>query len=446
MKALLICPGERTEVPALAESAPLSNLPILGKSLIEYWLEHLVSQGAKEVCVLATDRPEQVRSLVGTGARWGLRIEVIPQIRELTAAEARQKYRVPRSTADWLAAPADATVMNHLPGYPEFPLFTSYGDWMGAQQAFMPHAKTPHRLGIREIKPGVWAGLHARIAPEAELHAPCWIGDEVFIGAHAVVGPQAVIERRALVESGAIVSHSVVGEETFVGKFIELHDSIAFGNTLTNWKLNSSVRIADAFLLCSLTRRRSGFKRPGLAGRAAALLLFLLTFPFALLVMTRSAFRGLPFFNSKAAVRPRTAPAALLPDERIIYHELADTRGWLVRWPQLWGIVRGDFTWVGNRPLTPLQAAQLTNDFERLWLAAPLGLICLADVHGVYDAPSNDARAHASFYSVRASRRLDASIFAGAMFRFVFGFPYSRVRDAVLRGYHSLVENQRKAT
>ena len=49
MKALLICPAEREGVSALMESGPLSNLPILGKSLIEYWLEHLAGLGATDV-------------------------------------------------------------------------------------------------------------------------------------------------------------------------------------------------------------------------------------------------------------------------------------------------------------------------------------------------------------------------------------------------------------
>src|SRR5882672_360768 len=112
MKALLICPGEREPVGALAEMAPLSLIPILGKALIEYWLEHLALRGAKEVCVLATDRPEQVRALVGDGARWGLRIEVYPELRELTPEEAREKYCAADSTS-WLPAPDDARLMDH---------------------------------------------------------------------------------------------------------------------------------------------------------------------------------------------------------------------------------------------------------------------------------------------------------------------------------------------
>ena len=67
MKALLICPAARENVAALAETAPLSNLPAFGRSLIECWLGHLSVLGAREIFVLATDRPEQVRALIGDG-------------------------------------------------------------------------------------------------------------------------------------------------------------------------------------------------------------------------------------------------------------------------------------------------------------------------------------------------------------------------------------------
>src|SRR5438132_1635125 len=185
MKALLICPADRQGVAALAESAPLCNLPVLGKSLVEYWLEHLVTLGATHVCILASDRPEQVRALVGNGARWGLSVAVHPELRELTASEARTKYRLEDPSA-WLAAPNDTQVMDHLPAAPELPLLDSYADLVAALGAWMPQAVTPERIGMHELKPGVWVGMHVHISPNAELLAPCWLGDHVYVGNDSV--------------------------------------------------------------------------------------------------------------------------------------------------------------------------------------------------------------------------------------------------------------------
>ena len=55
MRALLICPARREAVGALLEAGPLVLIPMLGKSLLEYWLEYLVERGAQTVDVLATE-------------------------------------------------------------------------------------------------------------------------------------------------------------------------------------------------------------------------------------------------------------------------------------------------------------------------------------------------------------------------------------------------------
>src|SRR6266480_5550580 len=102
MKALLICPSDRPGVSHLADAVPLSNVPILGKTLLEYWLDHLAALGAKEVLILSSDRPHLVRKLVDGGIRWGLKVDVIPERWELTVTEARAKY-VGNSDGTWLS-------------------------------------------------------------------------------------------------------------------------------------------------------------------------------------------------------------------------------------------------------------------------------------------------------------------------------------------------------
>jgi len=55
--------------------------------LVEYWLSHLAEAGAKEVLILAPDRPEQVRRVVEDGAA-GVEGRGRPESRELTVDEA----------------------------------------------------------------------------------------------------------------------------------------------------------------------------------------------------------------------------------------------------------------------------------------------------------------------------------------------------------------------
>lgn len=424
MKALLICPSDRPGAAHLADTAPLAVAPLLGKSPIEYWLDALVARGAKHVVVLASDRPHDVRSVVGDGTRWGLRLDLLPQARELTVEEARAKFR--SSEAGWLGGD-DIIVVDHLPGQPAFPLFESYAGWFAALQAFLPRAVTPDRIGAREIRPGIWVGLHAQVSPTARLQAPCWIGENALIADDATIGPGAIIEDRAIIERGATVAQSVIGPETFVGEWISVKDSLAHGSLLVNWKNASSVRVPDAFFLSTLSRGVRPTPSTGVIGRALAALAMIVSAPAALAIMLLSIVRGDSPLVLRLGVRPkRNVRSSAM--ETFAYYELAAGRNWLRRWPQFWNVVRGDLTWVGNRPLRPTQALALANDFERLWLAAPVGLVSLADAHGCSDQLSDEVCAHASYYAVNASRRLDWFVLTRGLYRALAVWPIGSAR------------------
>jgi NDP-sugar pyrophosphorylase family protein len=257
MKTVLICPSERPEVPLLSAEAPLAAASALGQGVVEYWMSHVACAGAKDVVLLAQDRPADIRKIVGNGSRWGVAAEVIAEPRELTPEDAAEKYG------------ASAWVMDRFPGVAGYPLFTSYKQWFRALEAWMPRARTPHRVGVRELFPGVWAGLHGHISREARLCAPCWIGDHVYVGPGAVVGPGAILENGAFIEPMAQITSSVIGPATFVGQYVQIENSLAWGDTQLNWQTGLQNKVSDAFLLCSLRPRRSGHKAVPLLGRVA---------------------------------------------------------------------------------------------------------------------------------------------------------------------------------
>ncbi|HTB79493.1 MAG TPA: anti-sigma factor antagonist [Opitutaceae bacterium] len=257
MKALLICPDQRPEVALLAESRPLAVVPLLGKCLVEYWIEYLVALGVREILITASDRPAQVRAMVGDGTRWGLPIAVVAESRELSAEQASEKYCAP---PDGLP-PVVVVRMDHLPGRPGQHLFESYAAWFAGLQAWMPRAQTLERIGQCEVQPGVWVGLRTRIDPAARLLAPCWLGDYVRVNGASVIGPNAILEDGVVVAAGAHVAQSVIGPATFVGAQTRVENSIAHHHTLINWTSNSCLRVPDAFWLSSL-REPSAAARP----------------------------------------------------------------------------------------------------------------------------------------------------------------------------------------
>jgi acetyltransferase-like isoleucine patch superfamily enzyme len=280
MKKVLICPSEIPAVRVLSEETPLAATPLLGQTLVEYWLSHLASSGARDVTILAHDRPDQIRGLVGDGARWGLSVEVTAESREPTAAQVLLKFgrelvapsgpvmlegvpSAPNRTytrgVQVTALPRiesngsqSATVLNHLPGQANQPLFASYANWFAALIGWTRGALTPDRVGIREVQPGIWIGLQSRVSRTAQLRPPCWLGRHVYVGAGAVVGPQAILEDGAFIEAGAELVRSWVRPNTLIGRLVRLSHSLACGDTLVHWPSGSVVRVPDPFLLYSL--------------------------------------------------------------------------------------------------------------------------------------------------------------------------------------------------
>lgn len=407
MNAVLICAAERPGLEHLESSAPVVALPVFGDGLVAHWLDHLSRRGAKQVRVLAPDRPHLIRSVVGDGSRWGLQAEVLPERGELSPQQAFEKYGAPE-TRNRVESLDHVFVADRFPGDEE-PLFTNYANLMEAAKGRLARVNARDRIGIREVRPGVWVGLRSRIHRTARLEGPCWIGENVWIGPDAVVGPNAIIEDRVFVDRAASIEQSLVLPDTYVGEVVELRNSIAWANRLINWQTGSFVLVPDDFLLSGLKRPKTVRLGANWLGRIAAILLLQVTVPFGLYALAKSSLLGLPAFRPRQAVLPF---GHQLPDDQrtITFYEMNSTNRWLKRWPQLWNVACGEFSWVGNRPLRPEQASQLKNDFEKLWLNAPIGFVSLADVELCFDRFDEQARAHSSFYATCRDWRLDLSI------------------------------------
>ena len=396
MKALVICPDRRAEVAFLARKTPLALVPVLGPSLLSHWLTTLADEGVKEVTVLASDRPDQVRAALGRGERWGLKIAVRAESTEISVSEAQKQF------------PAEKIILaDRLPALPDAPLFESYSGFFAALKLWLPLAHK-HRVGVHEIAPGIWAGLRCKVETTAKLTTPCWLGENVWVRGGARVGPDAFVEDAALVDSDAEITTSWIGPRSYVGALTQVQNSFAWADGLLNYRNGSFTEIVDDFLLGDLQGEHGFVRSSPWFGKLAALLLAVLTSPILIFAWLKNG-GSKNLFIKKRGVVP-TAVAGTQSLREMDYSELNGFCGKWRRWPQLWRIVQGDFTWVGNRPLTREQAVQLETEFEQLWLAAPVGLFSLADTFRNAEDFSDEARAHSSFYAVRASGRLDREI------------------------------------
>jgi hypothetical protein len=237
-------------------------------------------------------------------------------------------------------------------------------------------------------------------------------------GAH--IGPNVFVESHTMIDERAIVADSYVGSHTYVGQLTEIRKSFTIGNGLLNWETDSSLEIVDEFLLSDLKGRQAGKVGGSTLGRLIALLLLLTTWPMIVIAWLKNLGSGKPLFESCTAT-PAPRPAHRVNAPAIRYSRLNGFLGVWSRWPELTPIAKGQFSWIGNRPLAPADVKNLENEFEELWLDAPTGLWSLADLEKCDGQLSDEGKAHASFYAVRADAKLRRRILSDLMTRALFG-------------------------
>ena len=231
MNVILNGPSDASAVPALARKQPLVLAPFLGRSVLAWALTALASEGVRQVGLETCGHAEAIRRAVGRGEAWGLSIHFLER---------------GDSTPEFSGA--RTVTLDRLPQLPRQPLWRSYRDWQAAQLALLA-SFAPQRVGMREIAPGVFAGLRSQIAADAHLTGPCWIGDQVCVGAQAVIGADTIIEDGCYIDRGAEISQSIVGRQTYVGAFTELRNSFANENQLLQLDSGSFTTISDRLLL-----------------------------------------------------------------------------------------------------------------------------------------------------------------------------------------------------
>lgn len=257
MNILLICPNQASGIAALADSRTVATLPFLGEQFICYWMRHLASRQFTHATIITTDPVEELLDLVGDGSRWGMKVDIRSEVRELTVEEARKRHGAASGAGHWPAPPDDVVEMDHLPEMPGHKLFASYKSFFQALDLWLPRVAETKRIGLREIQPGVWVGRKTLISRTATLIAPCWIGENARIGKSAVVGPHSYLEDRVVLDENSETSNSWIAPDTFVGALTQVKDSLAWGDLLINWRTDSHTRVPDSFLMSSLADQKS---------------------------------------------------------------------------------------------------------------------------------------------------------------------------------------------
>jgi mannose-1-phosphate guanylyltransferase len=74
IKGMILAAGQGTRVRPLTKDLPKPMIPILGKPVMEYLIEHLARYGIKDIMVNVAHKHWKIENYFGNGSRWGVNI------------------------------------------------------------------------------------------------------------------------------------------------------------------------------------------------------------------------------------------------------------------------------------------------------------------------------------------------------------------------------------
>lgn len=445
------------ELQPLAERSCVALLPVVGKPVLEHALERLVAAGLRRASIAISPQAEEIRSTFGDGSRWGMRLDYV-----LTRGEAEPDDILASAplhgTEELLALRGDvlhgANLGAFLQAAGEIAGPVVYGGTGSGPVSYClhrasgrgglerlrwraePEREAPvwpvvelegavhhleslrayHRANLdaaagripeliapgRPVALGLAVGLRSRISPRSLRQGVAWIGGGCRIEPSAELHGEVVVGDGAIVDRLAILRDSVVLPDTYIGELVEVRNAIVQGNRLIRVDIDAVLSVAETFLLADLGETTLTGVLAGPLNRLLGALLIgvsLPLWPLALLAalaenprqpLRAVELRGNRLDFDEFGMRQRRCFSAW---------EWATSVPVLRYLPRLLAVASGDLRLIGTEPLTPEQAAERSEDWERLGDRAPAGLIGPTQLLLPPSAPREERLMSDAFYA-----------------------------------------------
>ena len=423
--AVLICQPEDQTSQQVDEQSPLALMPVGNKPILEHSLDMLAQNGISHVFICCANHVQVLRDRVQTGL-WDMHITCLPlgATQGVLAAVSALRSRLSDpflllpapvvSAADvrsLLKGKGPGAVADHM-GRTGLITCTrqdlSSDSLKGAATAEEIRACLGTAIHSFELDAPVWSvrsvqevwdinmhlaqgeeGLHGLIFTDKEVHAGLWqghgvqvharatvrppvrLGDNVRVEAGADVGPSAFVAKDCFVDQRAQMSHSVICDSTYVGRGLEVHQSVVVQNTLIRMPEQQVVHIPDAFLLGSTSTQGPSKVLP-VVHRAGALVALLVSTPLLLVMWALRGVEWIDVLGGRLTLELGTGQGA---PEVVSIPRFRDSTGWISRLPMLLAVVLGRLALVGIEPLDPQEAEERLTGWEWQRFTAPAGVI-----------------------------------------------------------------------
>lgn len=325
MKTLLFANRNGAELLPLTRERCVALLPIAGKPVIVHSIESLVMAALTEVIVVVRSaHVAQINTELGTGARWGVRLEYVPvsgtessdNIVDHLKGRLGDDFLVVRgdilrtpiisrflTQASTAAAPATTATIGGIcagvryvrrnaarplgipdePGDPqrwhdpveplEFPndhlsLIESLPEFHRANIDAISDRFPGLVISGRSPKPSVLVGRNVRLPVNALRGSPIFVGSRCHVAASTELLTDVVVSNDVVIDRGVTLKSAVIMPNTYIGQLLEVSDAIVQGDTLIYVDAGTVTKVSDPLLLRDMLLGRSERGMRVLLGRS----------------------------------------------------------------------------------------------------------------------------------------------------------------------------------
>jgi hypothetical protein len=266
-------------------------------------------------------------------------------------------------------------------------------------------------------------------SPSAHVHLNAEITGPVIIGANCVVeqntkiGPQVVLTRNIMVTTGAEIRNSLILDDTYISGTLSIEDAVVSGSCVQHvlWDVQHTIPRLDALLL-PIQKQSDSQQSPSIAGATLAGLLSFFLLPVLVITMlgaicTKQAWRW--HLESYVQASRTNGNSLKFVELRMLRNT---NRGWCSRfignyaaWLDVMGQRRA---WFGVRPRNLGQWYGLRKDWQDLFSQTPIGIWHSPTWTELGQTDHDEAEAVAdAYFAVANTTRLRTKIFMHDIFK-----------------------------
>lgn len=469
MKAILFANRKGETLSPLTQKTSVALLPIAAKPTITYALDALLMTPIREVIVVISSYGGKIEYLLGDGTHWNMHFtyaltrgaENLITVFERLGLNTTETYLVLRgdivydidikqflTTAQALAT--EKSVYLTINGQFSGICLTTFEhnrledikklNWhVPTWQNFSQHHPDAHLIeqkgklsllnsleDFHQTNLDILANQYPNLVlPGWLVHSQLLVGRRSFVhpNNHGIIAAYCRIHHEAklrnvvvcdevIIDSDAYIFNSVILPQTYVGKSVELSNTIAWGNTLIRIDTHTVIESIDSFLLSDLSHSTLRVFLTNHFYRFLGAVIFVISLPLWLLALLSALIENprhplhtviitsnLIDIDEKGNTYPRHIPV----------HEWATSIPLFRHLPKLLAVISGKIRFIGVSLETIEQTKLRIQPYEKIRDDTPIGLLSPGQIGLPIDAPIEERLLVEAYYA--RTRHLGKDLF-----------------------------------